>query len=144
MKQLNYHINLNTGQMVNKTENRQLTIQEFESLTTRLLFRFSSVVKESDKLYIFFPRATKTYHLVKQSSNQYYFDLPREILKRGRLEFVIQHYDSDLIEMNKYSPETYLYVTEGLDITNETLESRPDLFAEIIYRLEKLEKAQGD
>lgn len=126
--------------MVNRTEKQQLTIQEYENLVTRLNFRFDRPIKETDRLVIFFPRQTKPYRLSKQTGNHFYFDLPRELLKRGRLEFVIQHYDKELIELAKYSPESPLYVTEGLDITNDTLESRPDLFAEMLYKIEQLEK----
>lgn len=144
MKQLNYKISTNTGVAVNVTENKALTIQEYENNATRLNFRFDRAVLDDDKLFIFFGRTSKTYRLIKKSNNHYYFDLPREILKRGRLEFIIQHYDKELLNLRKYSPETYLYVTEGLDITNDTLESRPDLMAELIHRIEKIEKAQGN
>jgi len=77
------------------------------------------------------------------NSNKYYFDMPRQAIKRGRLVWHIQRYDKDMIDCKKYTPETYLYVTAAGDITNDMLDSRPDLFAELYWRLERLERHLG-
>lgn len=120
----------------------QPPIHEYENNAVRLVFEFNRPIKVDDNLFIQITNSKfkKPYRLERVSSNKFYFDLPRETLVRGRLVFVIQHYDKKMINLVKYSPESYLYVTAGGDITNDMLESRPDLFAELYWRLEKLEE----
>lgn len=140
MKQITYRINTKTG-YCKLVDNNQPAIHEYENNVTRLVFEFSQVIPEGDRLYIQITNGTfrKPYRLLRVNSHKYYFDLPREALKRGRLVWHIQHYNSN-DDCQKYSPDTYLYITASGDITNDMIESRPDLFAELYWRIDELEK----
>lgn len=144
LKIIKYKINTKTG-YCKLVDNNQPAIHEYENNVTRLVFEFSQVIPEGDRLYIQITNGTfrKPYRLVRVNSHKYCFDLPREALKRGRLVWHIQRYDKDMIDCKKYTPETYLYVTAAGDITNDMLDSRPDLFAELYWRLERLERHLG-
>lgn len=142
MKQITYRVNSKTGYMTLANGKDQPPIHEYENNAVRLVFEFNRPIKVDDNLFIQITNGKfkKPYRLERVNSNKYYFDLPRETLVRGRLVFVLHHYDKGMINLTKYSPESYLYVTAGGDITNDMLESRPDLFAELYWRLEKLEE----
>lgn len=142
MKQITYRVNTKTGYITLVNGKDQPSIQEYESNAVRLVFEFNRPIRPEDKLFIQITNGkfTKPYRLIRANSNQYYFDIPREALKRGRLVFTIHHYDPELINCQKYSPDTYLYITAAGDITNDMLDSRPDLFAELVWRIEELEK----
>ena len=142
MKQITYRVNSKTGYMTLADGKNVPRIQEYENNAVRLVFEFNRPIKVDDNLFIHIANSKfkKPYRLERVSSNKFCFDLPREMLVRGRLVFVIQHYDKEMTNLIKYSPESYLYVTAGGDITNDMLESRPDLFAELYWRIEKLEE----
>lgn len=135
-------MNSKTGYMTLVNGKEQPTIQEYENNAVRLVFEFNRPIRVDDNLFIQIinGKFKKPYRLERVNSNKYCFDLPRETLVRGRLVFVIQHYDKDMVNLTKYSPESYLYVTAAGDITNDMIESRPDLFAEMFWRLKKLEE----
>ncbi len=140
MKQINYKINTRTGVI---TTDSKTTLNELENFSTSLSFTFDKIINDQDKLLIIFINSkneSKVYKLDRLSSNKYNFLMPREVLTKGRLYFSIQHYDKDLIELAKYTPETYLYVSQSLDITANTMADRPDIFAEMFYRIQKLEE----
>ena len=142
MKQITYRVNTKTGYMTLVNGKDQPPIHEYENNAVRLVFEFNTAISEKDSLFIQITNSkfTKSYSLVRVNSSKYQFDLPRETLVRGRLVFVIQHYDKEMTNLTKYSPESYLYVTASGDITNDMIESRPDLFAEMFWRLKKLEE----
>lgn len=142
MKQITYRVNSKTGYMTLANGKDQPPIHEYENNAVRLVFEFNRPIKVDDNLFIQITNGKfkKPYRLERVNSNKYCFDLPRETLVRGRLVFVIQHYDKEMINLIKYSPESYLYVTAGGDITNDMIESRPDLFAELLWRIDELEK----
>lgn len=141
MKEIAYNINTNTGCMTLVDSKQGTRIEELENNATKLVFKFDKPIIDTDKLIILVKnsKVSKPYKLIKKG-NKYEFELPREMLVNGRLSFDINHYNDAFLSLNKYAPESYLYVTKGLDITNDMIESRPDLFAELFYRIEKLEK----
>ncbi len=60
-------------------------------------------------------------------------------MKKGRLYFTVHHYDEDLVQLAKYDVGGYLYVNRTLDISTNMLDERPDIFADLYYRVKELE-----
>ena len=140
MKQINYKINIATGTI---TTDSKTVINETENLSTTLVFIFDKLVSVDDNMLIQFVNSkneSKTYRLDRVTNNKFSFLLPREILTKGRLYFTLHHYDKEFISLTKYTLENYLYVSQSLDITADTMDERPDIFAEMFYRLQKLEE----
>jgi len=140
LKQINYKINIATGTI---TTDSKTVINETENLSTTLVFIFDKLVSVDDNMLIQFVNSkneSKTYRLDRVTNNKFSFLLPREILTKGRLYFTLHHYDKEFISLTKYTLENYLYVSQSLDITADTMDERPDIFAEMFYRLQKLEE----
>jgi hypothetical protein len=123
------------------TPESDIRLIEYENKATTITFNFDKMINENEKLVIIFSNNKESipYQLTRLSSNKYMVEIHREILARGRMYYIIQHYNQDASIMAKYAPEGYLYVNAGLDVSVETLERHPDLIADMIFRIQKLE-----
>lgn len=111
-------------------------------MSTSMTFIFDKVIPMDNKMLILLVNGTavKPYKLDRINNNRFSVVVPREVMQKGRLYLTVHHYDKDLVELAKYSPAGYLYINKSLDISADMMESRPDLFAEMYYRIQKLEE----
>jgi hypothetical protein len=139
MKLIQVRLNISTGaaKVLSNT-----TLYEGEQYTARILVGFEGgSILPSDQLYIEFANKegeNKTFNLSKDDSGRYLVDLPREILSRGKLKYTIVKYNDTFKQLQKWYPEP-LFVTIAGDIGVDSLNSRPDVFADINARLKALE-----
>jgi len=116
-------------------------LNELENLSTRLLFQFDQAVPESDKLLIMFVNGATQWvgKLDRINNTKFSVLIPRQVMQKGRLYFTIERYDEDNVILEKYTPEpSYLYINKSLDIS-EVVDTKPDVFAELMYRIQRLE-----
>lgn len=116
-------------------------LNELENLSTRLLFQFDQAVPESDKLLIMFVNGATQWvgKLDRISGTKFSVLIPRQVMQKGRLYFTVERYDEDNVILEKYTPEpSYLYINKSLDIS-EVVDTKPDVFAELMYRIQRLE-----
>ncbi len=116
-------------------------LNELENLSTRLLFQFDAPIPESDKLLIMFVNGTNQWvgKLDRINNTKFSVLIPRQVMQKGRLYFTIERYDEDNVILEKYTPEpSYLYINKALDIS-EVVDTKPDVFAELMYRIQRLE-----
>ncbi len=121
---------------------KETILNEMENMSTTLTFTFDRVIPTTDKLLIIFVNGdmANPYKLDRISNNRFSILIPREIMKKGRLYFTVHHYDEDLVHLAKYDAGGYLYVNRTLDISTNMLDKRPDIFADLYYRIQKLEE----
>ena len=116
-------------------------LNELENLSTRLLFQFDQAVPESDKLLIMFVNGPTQWvgKLDRINNTKFSVLIPRQVMQKGRLYFTIERYDEDNVILEKYTPEpSYLYINKSSDIS-EVVDTKPDVFAELMYRIQRLE-----
>lgn len=116
-------------------------LNELENLSTRLLFQFDQAVPESDKLLIMFVNGATQWvgKLDRINNTKFSVLIPRQVMQKGRLYFTIERYDEDNVILEKYTPEpSYLYINKSSDIS-EVVDTKPDVFAELMYRIQRLE-----
>lgn len=143
MRTIQFRINSIGGNIeANSKHGEEVIINEFENRSTMLVFNFDKPVLDTDKVYIEFrnSKVVKYYELFKKTNTQYYIEIPREILYRGRLYIGIQHYNHEMTVLSKYMFDGYLYVNQAMDITEELMQNRPDLIAEFRYEIDQLKK----
>lgn len=142
MKYINCKVNTLKGDIVFIKPTRDIVLNELENLSTTITFNFDVPIPKTDNLFIIFNNSgfVVTHRLVKVDENQYNIEIPREVMRKGRLYFAIQRYDMTLEQLTKYTPESYLYINKSLDISLDTMDGSPDIFAELFYRVKQLEK----
>lgn len=116
-------------------------LNELENLSTRLLFQFDAPIPESDKLLIMFVNGTNQWvgKLDRINNTKFSVLIPRQVMQKGRLYFTVERYDEDNVILEKYTPEpSYLYINKSSDIS-EVVDTKPDVFAELMYRIQRLE-----
>ncbi|QVK18102.1 hypothetical protein KHQ81_14945 [Mycoplasmatota bacterium] len=142
MKQLLYKVITKKGTLTLDPSTKETILNELENMSTSMTFIFDRIIPADNKLLILFVNGdtVKPYKLDRINNNRYSIAIPREVMKKGRLYFTVHHYDKDLVELAKYSPAGYLYINKSLDISADMMEIRPDLFAELYYKIQKLEE----
>jgi hypothetical protein len=139
MKLIQVRLNIATGtaKVLSNT-----TLYEGEQYTARISVGFEGgQLIPTDQLYIEFVNKsgeTVTYNLTKDDSGKHFADLPREILERGKLKYTIVKYNDTFKQLQKWYPEP-LFITIAGDIGIDSLNKRPDVFADINARLKALE-----
>jgi hypothetical protein len=138
MKQIRIKINLKDGSV--KTLD-SVTLYEGEQYSTKILVSFyNGFIRPEDQLYIEFYDKDGTpivYNMTIEENNAVVL-LPRTALKRGKLKYTISKYNDTFNELEKFYPEP-LFVSVALDVSFDSLDSRPDVFADINRRLLELE-----
>lgn len=143
MKQLLYKVNTTKGEITEVLQHKEINLFEGENVSTNVVFEFDRNLHKDDKLYIIFKGSngnSTPLQLKRLRDNRFTTAIPREVLSVGKLNYAIQHYDNEHFKQHKYVPQTMLTVYKSLDISQETLNTRPDIFAEMLYRIEQLEK----
>jgi len=141
MKQIRVKINMATG----KTKTLDVvTLYEGEQYTTKIIFLFENPIVAGDQFYIEVkPKDPKDemriYNVYADASNKKAtILLPRIALQRGQLQYTLVRYNDSFEETQKFYPDP-LFVSIAGDITMDTLERRPDVFADLNQRLKALE-----
>lgn len=141
VKQLVYNVNTNTGIIKLADNQPKINLFEYENNAVNLIFNFDKNINKDDKLIILFinNNGSRPYTMVRKSNVQFTIEIPRAVLCKGLLGFTIQQYDEGNY-LAKYVLDNYLVVNTAGDITEAIVENNPDLLAEILFRIQQLEK----
>jgi len=142
MKQIRVKLNLLNGST--KTLD-SVTLYEGEQYSTKIVINFENgFVRPSDQFYVEFidkDNNPLVYNLTVEGSKASVL-IPRLPLSRGKLKYTIVRYNDAFTELEKFYPEP-LFVTVAGDIAIDTLEKKPDVFADLNHRLLEIEKKLG-
>lgn len=140
MKQIRVKLNMSNG--TTKTLD-SVTLYEGEQYATKIVAILESGASiTGDQWYLEVqPKGKDTTPQVYNATcynNKVEVLLPRIATERGQFKYTFVRYNEAFTELQKWYP-TPLFVSVAGDITIDTLESRPDVFADINKRLKKLE-----
>ena len=122
-----------------------VTLYEGEQYSTKLIgiIEGGSIVP-GDQFYIeVLPKSPTDSPVIYNAEynrlkNQIEVVLPRVAMDRGNFKYTFVRYNDDYTELQKWYPKP-LFISVAGDITLDTLERRPDIFAELNRRVIDLE-----
>lgn len=142
LKQVKCKANTQKGSIEIEPSSKDTILNELENLSAAITVTFDKNISIDDIMLIIFVNSgeVEPAKMERVKDNQFTVPIPRKVMQKGRLYFTVQHYDKDLVQLTKYTPETYLYVNKSLDISVDVGNKHPDIFAELYYRIGQLEE----